>query len=56
MTFWGGWKYSLIFLNNLSVDHKHDNDENYGESNENDDNHENLDCIIAADTGRPGNP
>ena len=21
MTFWGGWKNSLIFLNNLSVDH-----------------------------------
>ena len=21
LTFWGGWKNSLIFLNNLSVDH-----------------------------------
>ena len=24
MTFWGGWKNSLVFLNNLSVDHKYD--------------------------------
>ena len=22
MTFWGGWKNSLIFLNNLTLDHK----------------------------------
>ena len=24
MTFWGGWKNSLFFLNNLSVDHNSD--------------------------------